>query len=154
MYNDFYLDLSDGKRGEKLVSDALTARGHTVIDLSDDAAARYDDIDMRLYDKSGNTTTLEVKNDIRSNSSGNVFIEYENGNNKSHNYKGWYCYTKARYLAFVQEAHKVAHIVSIDELKQNIKQNSYRTARSNNAAGFLMPVAALQGFESYFCLGV
>ena len=36
MYNEFFQDLSYGKRGEKMVNDALTAQGQNVIDMSDE----------------------------------------------------------------------------------------------------------------------
>lgn len=67
MYNDdFYKDLERGKRGEMIFADALTARGHSVIDLRDNAEARSKDIDYRVILKDGTITTIEVKTDDRS----------------------------------------------------------------------------------------
>ena len=146
--NTFYEDLERGKRGEKLVYDALTARGNKVTDLRDDEAARWNDIDFAL-EKDGKKTTLEVKTDFRSEETGNLFIEYENSNNQKHKYKGWYCYCKAEYLCFVQETARKAYIVLFDELKQTIKKNSFRTANSKNAVGFLFPLARLAELETY-----
>jgi len=51
--------------------------------------------------KDGVSITLEVKNDKRSNTTGNVFIEISNRNNISRNFVGWYGYCEADYLAFV-----------------------------------------------------
>ena len=146
--NDFYDDLARGKRGEKLVYDALTARGSIITDLRDDREARFNDIDF-LLEKDGKTTTLEVKTDFRSEETGNLFIEYENSNNKSHKYKGWYCYCKAQYLCFVQETARKAYIVLFDELKQTLKKNTFRTANSKNAVGFLFPLTRLAQLETY-----
>ena len=44
---------------------------------------------------------VEVKNDVKSNYTGNVFVEVSNNNNKRRNYEGWLCYCEADYIAFV-----------------------------------------------------
>ena len=153
--DDFYKDLSRGKRGEKLMFDALTARGHTVEDLRDNAEARSKDIDFRVFNKNSSTmTTLEVKTDERSEETGNLFIEYSNTNNRSHNYKGWYYYCEAEYIAFIQEHNHKAHIVLMEELRENIKKTGYRTASSYNACGFLMPITKLETLGSYQCIAI
>ena len=149
--NTFYDDLERGKRGEKLVYDALTARGSIITDLRDDLEARWNDIDF-LLEKDGKQTTLEVKTDFKSETTGNFFIEYENRNNKKHNYCGWYCYCKAQYICFVQEEAKKAYIVLLDELKQTIKQNTFRTASGKDACGFLYPVEQIKQLTTCFCL--
>lgn len=151
---NFNKDLERGKVGESLVAAALTARGHTVTDLSDDWYYRRIDIDFLLTSATGSTTTLEVKTDDASVRTGNVFIEYANIHNKSHNYQGWYYYTEAQYLAFVQESLHKCHIVSRYDLINNINSNKYRTASTNTSAGFLMPVAALTTLPSYFLLEI
>jgi len=85
----FYDDLAIGKRGEKLVKDAIAARGHTVEDLSNIEEYQDLDIDLRLTDKKGVSITMEVKNDIKSNYTGNVFIETYNRNNVKRGGDGW-----------------------------------------------------------------
>lgn len=69
-------------------------------DLTDIYEYRLKDIDFRLT-KNGLTVTLEVKNDIRSNSTGNVFVETYNRNNVKRGGAGWACYCDADYLCFV-----------------------------------------------------
>lgn len=154
LMDNFYSDLNRGKVGEALAAKALVARGHKVIDVSDNWDYRRKDIDFVLTNKQGQTTTLEVKTDAASENTGNVFIEYGNINNKTHNYLGWLMYCEAEYIGFVQPHNKKAMIVSFDELKQNIKENSYRSASSYNATGFLMPITTLQGFNSFFLMDV
>jgi hypothetical protein len=149
--NDFYDDLARGKRGEKLVYDALTARGSIITDLRDDMEARWNDIDF-LLEKDGKQTTLEVKTDYASERTGNFFIEYENRNNKKHNYFGWYRYCKAEYLCFVQEGARKAYIVLLDELKQTIKKDPFRVANGKDAVGFLFPVSRLLELDTTICL--
>lgn len=152
--DDFYNDLKRGKRGETMVAAALAARGHKVIDLSDDLEARKNDIDLLLVNKQQQTTTLEIKNDQRSENTGNLFIETYNSNNKSHSFKGWFFYCRAEFLCFLQEGKRTAHIVALDELKKNIAANAYRTANSSNASGYLVPLEAVKSLPSYFCMAV
>lgn len=100
-YNENFTDeLAIGKRGEALVIAALSNRGHTIEDLSESREYQLKDIDMRLS-KNGVSITLEVKNDLRSNYTGNVFIETYNRNNVKRGGDGWLCYCEADYLCFV-----------------------------------------------------
>lgn len=154
MANDFYNDVRRGKVGERLFADAYARAGHKVEDVSNITDYRRRDIDFIVSNKSGQTTTIEIKTDEASEYTGNVFVEYFNSNNESRDYLGWLMYCEAEYIGFVQPHNKKAMIVSFDELKQNIKENSYRSASSNNATGFLMPISALQAFNSYFCMVV
>ena len=89
MYNyneNFTDDLAIGKRGEKLVKDALAKRGHTIDDVSDSRS--YADTDLNIS-KNGVSVRLEVKNDIVSNYTGNVFVETYNRNNVKRGGDGW-----------------------------------------------------------------
>lgn len=150
---DFYKDLAVGKRGEKIVAAALAARGHKITDLSDDLAARAKDIDL-LLDNGKQQTTLEIKNDVASERTGNLFIETYNIHNQSHSYKGWFFYCQATYICFLQEQSKAAHIVSFDDVRQAIETNHYREISTASTKGILLPVAALKVMPSYFLLEV
>lgn len=155
MYNEFFQDLSYGKRGEKMVNDALTAEGHTVIDMSNDSEYRRKDIDFRVITRNKKEErTLEVKSDYSSQYTGNFFIEYQNDNNKKRNYKGWYYYCEAEYICFVQQENHKAYIVKFEELKQDIKKNKYRSAPSSDTWGFLVPVSAVESYSSCYCMEV
>ena len=152
--DNFYKDLEDGKRGEKLVAAALTARGHIVTDMSDNLDYRRKDIDLLLENKQKQITTLEVKNDMRSETTGNLFIETYNVRNQSHSFKGWYFYCEAYYLCFLQETSKAAHIVAFDDLRQAIAATNYREVSTASTKGILVPVDALKAMPSYFLLEV
>lgn len=152
--DDFYLDLQRGKRGEKLVIDALTARGHKVDDVSDNWKYRRNDIDLLLENKQKQTATLEIKNDQKSEYTGNVFIETYNSNNQSHSYKGWFFYCRADFICFLQENKGAAHIVALDDIRKAIENNRYRTANSINASGYLMPIEDIKQLHSYFLLEI
>ena len=154
MKGDFYNDLEDGKRGEALIIKALAAKGHTITDLSNDKAAAIYDIDLQLTNKNGQTTTLEIKNDMRSEETGNLFIEIYNNTNRAHNYYGWFYYCGADYIAFLQENNRIAHIVSMDDLRALVEANEYRQARSRNSTGYLVPVYVLSTLRSYYQLQI
>lgn len=68
-------DLAIGKRAEALVRKALAKRGHSVEDVSN--SRNYADTDLKIS-KNGVSIRLEVKNDIVSNYTGNVFVETYN----------------------------------------------------------------------------
>lgn len=144
----FYNDLEVGKRGEKAVAAALLKRGHTVEDLSGCREYQQKDIDFRLT-KNDITITLEVKNDIRSNTTGNVFVETLNRNNLSRNYDGWFCYCEADYLCFVQELWQEAHIVSREELIKAIWGGKYRKVSSPFSEGYIVPIGELKKMNTY-----
>lgn len=152
MWNEnFNDDLAVGKRGEKLVSQAMMKRGHRVIDVSDNTD--YQDIDVDLVlSKDGITINLEVKNDLVSNYTGNVFVETYNRNNISRNGLGWFSYTEADYIIFVQERKKLGHIVSIDELARACLSNRYRVKDSEFSRGYIVPIAKLQEYSTYHCM--
>lgn len=152
MNNDFYLDLADGKRGERLVAAALAARGHKVDDLSDNREYQRKDIDMMLTSPIGQVTTLEVKNDMASERTGNVFIETYNECNKSHAKQGWYFYCCASFICFCQEDSKLGHIISYEDLRQAVETKQYREVSTRSTKGYLLPIEAVKALPSYFCL--
>ena len=140
-----------GKQGEALVINALRGKGHSVEDVSGKYEYQCKDIDLKLV-KDGLSATLEVKNDLRSNDTGNVFVETYNKNNLSRNYDGWACYCEADYIAFVQEKYKVAHIVSRTELIKNCWSGFYRQSNSPFSRGYIVPISCLKHYSSYYCL--
>lgn len=150
--SNFYNDLAIGKRGESLVAAALAARGHIVEDKSEDKAYQFNDIDFLLINKAGQQTTLEVKNDLASERTGNLFIETYNEYNRSHSYKGWFFYCGATYICFIQEHSGKAHIIAFDDLRQAIETKKYREISTSTTKGYLLPVAAVETLPSYFCL--
>lgn len=154
MFDNFYEDVFSGKYGETLISNALTAKGFKVDDRSNDWTYRRNDIDFIIIDRNGQEKTLEVKTDYASEYTNNVFIELENNNNKSHNYKGWLRYSLADYICFIQPNKKEAFIVSLEELKQRIKYGKYKRARGKDAYGVLLPITALITYSSCYCMEV
>ena len=153
MDKNFYTDLDYGKRGEKMVELALTAKGNKLIDVSGDLEYRRNDIDF-VVERKRDTITLEVKSDFRSQDTGNFFVEYQNNNNIGHNFEGWYSYSQAQYICFVQQERHKAYIVLFDELARDIEKNNYRRARSNNSWGFLVPIENIVEYQSCYQFAV
>ena len=151
MYRTFQTDLTIGKQGEEMVMSALLKRGHMVVDVSDNAEYRKKDIDI-IISKNGKSATIEIKNDLRSNQTGNVYVELTNENNISRYGEGWFCYCDADYLCFVQAEKKQAHIVFRDELVRNCWNNKYRKANSRDTSGYIVPIWQLKQYSSYYCL--
>lgn len=148
----FNNDLKRGKHGEYLLAAALEKKGHTVQIVSSDVYYQYHDIDLLLTNKSGQHTTVEVKNDFRSEDTGNVFVEFQNNNNKSRNYKGWYYYCDAAYIAFVQENFKLAHLISSTHLKEMCETGKYKINNSIDTRGWCVPLDVIQSAASYKCI--
>ena len=99
--SEFEESLTAGKSGERLFAAAMKKRGHNVVDLSDIREYQEKDIDMLITNKRGETAYIEIKSDVRSNYTGNIFIEYYNNNNISRNGQGWLYYCEADFLCFV-----------------------------------------------------
>lgn len=97
-----------------------------------------------VLSKDNTFTTLEVKNDVRSCETGNIFIETYNSNNISRNYLGWYYYCEADYLAFVQEKFGRALIINRNEIIQLVESGRFRTFHSFDTAGVCIPVSEIE----------
>ena len=152
--SEFEHDLAVGKCGEEKVSSALAAKGHKIQDLSSCREYQEKDLHMLITNKRGETAFIEIKNDVRSNYTGNVFVEYYADNNISRNGQGWFYYCEADFLCFVQETKHVAHIVSREELIRKCNSGAYRTASSQFSRGYIIPIQQLQQYESYYCLNL
>lgn len=151
MYRTFKDDLAIGKQGEKMVMSALEKRGHQITDVSDKLEYQLKDIDI-IISKNGKSASIEIKNDVRSNQTGNVYIEITNENNISRNGAGWFAYCDADYLCFVQTEKKQAHIIFRDELVKNCWNNRYRIANSRDTSGYIVPIWQLKQYRTYYCL--
>ena len=151
MDNTFNAQNAIGKQGEALIMNALRSKGHNIEDVSGKYEYQQKDIDLRL-EHNGLIATLEVKNDIRSNETGNVFVETYNKNNMNRNYDGWACYCEADYIAFIQISRNVAHIVSRTELIKNCWSGLYREVNSPFSRGYIVPITCLKHYNSYHSL--
>ena len=150
---NFSFSLSQGKQGEQLVRAALLQKRFVVQDVSDNEAYQRADIDFLIL-KKGKVASLEVKNDIRSNQTNNIFVEETNYNNFARNYAGWLYYSKADYFCFLQQEHHVAHIIHRNDLISLVESKKYRYVSSCDTKGYIIPICELAQCQSYYALGV
>ena len=88
---------------------------------------------------------------MKSETTGNIFVETFAASNISRNYDGWYYYCEADYLAFVQETKRVAHIVSRADLITFVESKKFRQIGGNGgeSAGYIIPLLAVQNCGTY-----
>ncbi len=135
-----------------MVAAALQKRGNIVLDVSSCREYQNKDIDF-LVSKNKQKTTLEVKNDRRSEETGNVYIETYNTNNASRNNAGWFFYCEADFLAFVQQCRRLAHIVSRRDIVNLCESNQFPIRHMGNISqGYTIPISALERCPSYYKL--
>jgi len=148
MKGEFEADKQIGQMAEKMVAAALAAKGNRITDVSGDPEYQWKDIDF-VVERREDTTTLEVKNEVKSQRTGNVFLEVS-----SNGGKGWFRKTEAEHIAFAQTDFGIAHIVSMDDLRQAVaaKQYPIMENRWGTAYGFLFPVSHLKQMGSYYKL--
>ena len=121
----FVSDLKRGKQGEDLVSNFFaTTMNCKVEDLALNKEYFAKDIDLRIIEDMGNgrSHTIEVKTDWNMITTGNVVLEMHKI--KDPNKKGWFHYTEADYLAFVDIHSKLGYICRTQELKDYVLLNT------------------------------
>ena len=80
---------NNGKDGEKLFRERMSAQGYTVQDVSNNSNYWEKDIDFLVTSPTSKLTkSIEVKWDSKINTTGNLYLETFSINSKG--YKGWY----------------------------------------------------------------
>lgn len=148
MYNTFNLDLQHGKDGEERAIAILNSYGWSVIDLRENAASRYADIDF-CATRAGDRRTIEIKNSIATLSTGNVALEEVNIHNATHGFKGWFAYCAADFIGFI--VGNDLHIVPLQCLREAAKHLCLRTLQVYDGTIKLLPLDKLKEVEGY-CL--
>jgi len=157
-YSNFAEGLAAGKVGEDFVIKILTQCGYTIEDVSQNSDYFSKDIDL-IANKDDTTFTIEVKADSLISTTGNIAIEIMT--NVAWNKKGWFYYTEADYIYFVDVNNHLIHCVATDELRTYYKENiSY--IRHKNLTQYehggsiikevklaLIPVKKLKTLKSY-----
>ena len=129
--NYFNLNKGRGKIAETAVKEHLEARGHTIIDVSEDKEYQVKDIDF-ILDDGNQKTTLEVKLDNSFSSTQNIFIEdYSIKDGVCR--RGWLQYCEAQYICFYDTRNREGIIVDfpkicslLDEYAQQKIFNDYQ----------------------------
>lgn len=123
--SNFQKDLAFGKTGEQLAQQYLAAMGYEIEDVSNNREYFVKDIDF-FADNGQQRMAVEVKTDSYMHISGNAVIETMSNVGKGN--KGWFYYTQATHIFYVEKATGVIHCVRFDELQQlfNEKKSQFK----------------------------
>ncbi len=123
-YNNFSAALAAGRKGEALAATFLEQQGYIIEDVSDSKQYQLQDIDLIAQQEDRLALTIEVKADSRIADTGNICVETIT--NKSAKKKGWFFYTKALFIFFVDIQQEVIHCVRTNELRELYNNNSFK----------------------------
>ena len=139
-----------GKKGEQLINSLLTKSGYVVTDVSSDPDYWHKDIDfIATNPQSGRTAAIEVKYDSRIGTTGNFFIEIYNP--RSQGRKGWYYFTEADLIYYIDQQNLILYIFKFTDLKQYIDNNYLRTREtSDGARGYLISIQAAPIYNTIY----
>lgn len=129
------------REGEQLIIRFLEHAGALVTDLTNEPEFWAQDIDL-IAQKGDKTTKIEVKTDTRISSTKNFFIEIENP--RSNGGEGWFCFTKADLLYYLDSQNLIVYIFKMDRLKDFIERNQKYLEKKyvyDGAVGFLIPLS-------------
>lgn len=119
---------NDGKFGERLFKQIMESRNYEVVDVSNNNTYWDKDIDFLVTSPtSGDTKSFEVKWDSKINQTGNLYLELENIHSK--NFRGWFEFCQADYVAYGDAVAQVFYIIPLLELKKRAQEIPFRQAR-------------------------
>lgn len=136
--------------GEYEVKKYLRGRGIQVEDVSDKPQYWAKDIDLIATNPlTGASAAIEVKLDARINDTGNFFVEFENPRSK--NSKGWFHFSEADFLYYIDESSFLTYIIKFDELRHFIathKRDLAIKSTYDGSIGYIVPLAAMPIFTT------
>lgn len=154
--------------GEQQLKDWFRAKGHYVIDVSDNPNFWDKDIDLLVTHKDviEEPTTIEVKWDSKIARTGNLFIEHHQVKVDTWGYEqeeedGWFHFCKAGLLFYGDAVQKVYYVFKFKELKQYVYENrkKWRQATAKDyyfwgdlrkvSLGWLVPLEELRENVGY-----
>ena len=137
-------DLKRGKQGEVLVANAFRNMGYDVTDVSTNSDYWKKDVDL-IIDDNGIERWIEVKSDWNMSRTGNVVLENYKENDREN--KGWYQFTEASHIAFVDMKSRIAYICRTSELRMRVG-----SLMANAADGIdISPYIKMKSLNGYRC---
>ena len=129
---------NNGKLGEKLFAERMSANGYKVQDVSNDPSFWSKDVDFVIESPyTGEVKSFECKWDTRIENTKNLYLELENIHSK--NGIGWFEFIEADYLAYGNAASRTFYVIPLLELKERVKQLPQRIARcGSDSIGLLV----------------
>lgn len=136
--------------GEYEVKKYLRGRGIQVEDVSDNPVYWAKDIDLIATNPiTGKSAAIEVKLDGRISDTENFFIEFENP--RSTNSKGWFHFSEADFLYYIDSNSLSTYIIKFDELRHFIathKRDLAIKSTFDGSIGYIVPLAAMPIFTT------
>lgn len=140
-----------GDIGEQLTQAFYNANGVELTDVSGDAYYQSKDIDFLSSDG----TSIEVKYDRVISRTGNLFLE-TNTDAGCSNTPGWFIYSEATYLFYIDGVNSKAYEINLSELRKFVRgYGCFRTvsltdwlkSRPYVREGLALPVSLITGKE-------
>lgn len=144
MKNNFMNDLAKGKQGEVLVASAFRNMGYQVTDVTNDSDYWKKDIDL-LIDDNGTERQIEVKADWNLGRTGNAVLEIRKDKDGK---DGWFNYTEASHLAFVDMQHRIAYIGRMEEIRDYVNGWTIQGQDGMDVSAYIKP----KHLNGYYCL--
>ena len=108
--------LGDYASGETEVKDLFRSLGYRVKDVSKNPSYFYKDIDLIVTNpETAVVKYIEVKADSKMAKTGNIFIELVS--NKETARKGWYYYSEADYLYYMDMVNSIIYWCEFEQLR-------------------------------------
>lgn len=136
--------------GEDEVKTFLRAAGYKVQDVSNNPAYFKKDIDLLATNpETGKTVSIEVKWDRRMAQTRNFFIEI--ANIRSHEGKGWFNFSEADFIYYIDAVNNYLYIFKFKELEDYINKNGGRLeiqSTLDGSYGYLLPIIKAPIYQS------
>ncbi len=145
--NSFEICKAQGVKVQELVKHHLENRGHTIIDVSEDAEYQCQDIDF-IVENGEQRTTLEVKKDKSLFTTKNIFIE-AGFRRDSYYTLGWLKKCKAEYICYYDTTRRKGIIVDFPLIKSLLEPYAERRCfydkyDDKEGMAFLLPFGIAQ----------
>lgn len=130
--------LAKGKLGEDIVRQVMSARGHEVIDVSNDSSYWREDVDFIIANKK-----VELKTDYWIHKTDNIFLELDmmyhiDGAMRD----GYFVTTEAEYLFYLDIKNLILYIYEMKNLKDYVSLHKpsiiFTTDYNKTISGYLL----------------
>lgn len=140
------------KKGEQLINSLLIQCGYVVHDVSANPDYWHKDIDfIATNPQSGATAAIEVKYDSRISTTGNFFIETYNP--RSTGRRGWFYFTEADLIYYIDQQNSILYILKLTELKEYINENKCSLKHKttpDGASGYLINIQSAPIYNTIY----
>ena len=140
--------MNNGKLGESLFSQLMSAKGYTVKDVSNDSRYFSRDIDFIITNPTGATRTFEVKWCEKIHKTENLFLEIINPRSHQWSGQGWWKHCQADYLVYGDAVNRKFYIIPLLELRERVETlNLYTRSTRDGSVGLILPLSKIKDLQ-------